>query len=53
MDKLLQALLDTVDLAGLLNWERLAADVFFPEGREAPRKLNTDSREKELLPIYW
>lgn len=29
MDKLLQALLDAADLAGLLDWERLAADGFF------------------------
>lgn len=35
LDKLLQALLETADLAGLLDWERLAADGFFfqREGR--------------------
>lgn len=35
LDKLLRALLDIADLAGLLNWDRLAADGFFfqREGR--------------------
>jgi len=35
LDKLLHSLLDTAELAGLLDWERLAADGFFfqREGR--------------------
>lgn len=35
LDKLLQALIDTAQLAGLIDWERLAADGFFfqREGR--------------------
>lgn len=52
LDRVLQALLETAKLAGLLDWERLAADGFFPEGREAARKLNMDSREKGQLPTY-
>ena len=39
LDKLLHALLDTADLAGLLDWERLAADGFFFQ-RERGRRGN-------------
>ena len=40
LDKMLEALLETADLVGLLNWERLAADGFFfcrERGRQGDR----------------
>jgi hypothetical protein len=33
LDKMLQALVETAELAGLLDWERLAADGFFFRGQ--------------------
>lgn len=32
LDKILTTLIETADLAGLLNWERLAGDGFFFQG---------------------
>ena len=37
LEKLLEALLETAELAGLLNWERLAADGFFFQGKRRRR----------------
>lgn len=38
LDRLLQALLGTAELAGLLDWERLAADGFFFQGQGRRRR---------------
>ena len=38
LDKLLQALVETAALAGLLDWERLAADGFFSRGEGRRRR---------------
>jgi transposase len=51
LDRLLQALLGTAELAGLLDWERLAADGFLG-AREEARRLNTGSREREQPRTY-
>lgn len=37
LDKILTILLETADLAGLLNWERLAGDGFFFHGERRRR----------------
>ena len=39
LDTVLQALLETAELAGLLNWERVAGDGFFFE-RQGGRRRN-------------
>jgi hypothetical protein len=53
LNKLLQALIDTTQLAGLIDWERLATNGFFRGERELDRRLNMDLREKERQLIYW
>ena len=40
LDKMLASLLETVELAGLIDWERLAADGFFFEGERRGRRNN-------------
>lgn len=47
LDKVLRALVETAELAGLLYWERLAANVFFQGVRGEAKRLNMDSRGRE------
>jgi len=39
LDKVLQALLGTAELAGLLDWERLAVDGFFSRGKDGGEEI--------------
>lgn len=39
LDRVLQPLLETAELAGLLDWERLAADGFFSRGKRGGEEI--------------
>jgi hypothetical protein len=51
LDKILTTLIETAELAGLIDWGRLVTDGFFSRGKGGEKKLNMDLREKEQLPI--
>jgi hypothetical protein len=53
LDKLLEALLDTANLAGLLDWERLAADVFFSRGKGGGEEIEYGFKRKGTTTLYW
>ena len=52
LDRILNALLDRAEFAGMLDWQRLAADGFFQQVKGVGRRSNMDLKEKERQRIF-